>query len=170
MLIPVFELPEEDKKIYEEAMKLETSSSNSFSKLEKENSPLQTGEGQGGRLKTLTSDEWYLRYLSFSGLNKRFDANLDKEIIFKLIQKLDKPNLQKSLTETSPEELKELSLVYYTEEKKEILSSLSQLLQERIEKLEYELVVVHEMGFDAYFLIVADYINWAKNNDVPVGP
>jgi DNA polymerase-3 subunit alpha len=78
--------------------------------------------------------------------------------------------LQKSLTETSPEELKDLSLTYYTEEKKEILSSLSQLLQERIEKLEYELVVVHEMGFDAYFLIVADYINWAKNNDVPVGP
>ncbi len=27
-----------------------------------------------------------------------------------------------------------------------------------------------EMGFPGYFLIVADFINWAKNNDVPVGP
>jgi DNA polymerase III alpha subunit len=36
------------------------------------------------------------------------------------------------------------------------------------ERLEYELVVVHEMGFDAYFLIVADYINWARKNDIPV--
>jgi hypothetical protein len=53
--------------------------------------------------------------------------------------------LQKKLTETSPEELKELSLTYYSEEKKQILSTLSKDLQEKIEKLEYELVVVHEM-------------------------
>jgi hypothetical protein len=38
-----------------------------------------------------------------------------------LVQKLDKSGLTKELTETSPEELKELSLTYYSPEKKEIL-------------------------------------------------
>ncbi len=38
------------------------------------------------------------------------------------------------------------------------------------ERLEIELGVIIEMGFPGYFLIVADFIQWAKNNDVPVGP
>ncbi|WP_320172033.1 DNA polymerase III subunit alpha [Maridesulfovibrio sp.] len=38
------------------------------------------------------------------------------------------------------------------------------------DRLEYELGVITEMGFPAYFLIVQDFINWAKNNRIPVGP
>ena len=38
------------------------------------------------------------------------------------------------------------------------------------ERLKIELNVINEMGFPGYFLIVADFINWAKNNDIPVGP
>ena len=38
------------------------------------------------------------------------------------------------------------------------------------ERLERELSVINAMGFPGYFLIVADFIRWAKNNDVPVGP
>ncbi|MDT8384301.1 MAG: DNA polymerase III subunit alpha [Gammaproteobacteria bacterium] len=38
------------------------------------------------------------------------------------------------------------------------------------ERLETELDVIIEMGFPGYFLIVADFIRWAKNNGVPVGP
>lgn len=38
------------------------------------------------------------------------------------------------------------------------------------ERLNYELKVIIEMGFPGYFLIVADFIQWAKKNDVPVGP
>ena len=38
------------------------------------------------------------------------------------------------------------------------------------ERLEYELRVIREMGFPAYFLIVADFINWAKDRRIPVGP
>lgn len=37
-------------------------------------------------------------------------------------------------------------------------------------QLEYELGVIREMGFVEYFLIVADYINYAKSNGIPVGP
>ena len=38
------------------------------------------------------------------------------------------------------------------------------------ERLDYELSIVAKMGFDAYFLIVADFINFARSNDIAVGP
>ncbi|MEE4217984.1 MAG: DNA polymerase III subunit alpha [Xanthomonadales bacterium] len=38
------------------------------------------------------------------------------------------------------------------------------------ERLEHELGVINQMGFPGYFLIVADFISWAKKNDIPVGP
>ena len=38
------------------------------------------------------------------------------------------------------------------------------------QRLETELDVICRMGFPGYFLIVADFINWAKRNDIPVGP
>jgi len=38
------------------------------------------------------------------------------------------------------------------------------------ERLELELGVIIKMGFAGYFLIVADFIQWARENDVPVGP
>ena len=37
-------------------------------------------------------------------------------------------------------------------------------------RLEFECNTIVKMGFSGYFLIVADFINWAKNNGVPVGP
>ena len=38
------------------------------------------------------------------------------------------------------------------------------------ERLEIELEVINNMGFPGYFLIVADFIQWAKENGIPVGP
>ena len=38
------------------------------------------------------------------------------------------------------------------------------------ERLEYELAVIIKMNFSGYFLIVSDFIKWAKNNGIPVGP
>ncbi|MBT8087687.1 MAG: DNA polymerase III subunit alpha [Gammaproteobacteria bacterium] len=38
------------------------------------------------------------------------------------------------------------------------------------ERLQKELSVIRSMGFPGYFLIVADFIRWARKNDVPVGP
>ena len=37
-------------------------------------------------------------------------------------------------------------------------------------RLKFEARTISQMGFPGYFLIVADFINWAKNNGVPVGP
>lgn len=42
--------------------------------------------------------------------------------------------------------------------------------QEYVKRLEYELGVIKKMGFPGYFLIVADFVNWAKENGIPVGP
>jgi DNA polymerase-3 subunit alpha len=38
------------------------------------------------------------------------------------------------------------------------------------ERLEFELNIINQMGFPAYFLIVADFIRYARENDIPVGP
>ena len=38
------------------------------------------------------------------------------------------------------------------------------------DRLQLELSVINSMGFAGYFLIVADFIQWAKRNDIPVGP
>jgi len=42
--------------------------------------------------------------------------------------------------------------------------------EEYEKRLQIELDVINEMGFPGYFLIVADFIKWSKNNEVPVGP
>ena len=38
------------------------------------------------------------------------------------------------------------------------------------ERLNYELEIINNMGFAGYFLIVADFVNWAKNKEIAVGP
>ncbi len=46
----------------------------------------------------------------------------------------------------------------------------SDLEQQYRERLDMEIGVIQEMGFSGYFLIVADFINWAKSQKIPVGP
>ncbi|PKQ12517.1 MAG: DNA polymerase III subunit alpha [Alphaproteobacteria bacterium HGW-Alphaproteobacteria-1] len=43
-------------------------------------------------------------------------------------------------------------------------------VEEYEKRLEFELGVIEGMGFPGYFLIVADFIKWAKDHDIPVGP
>ena len=42
--------------------------------------------------------------------------------------------------------------------------------QEYRDRIEYELGVISEMGFPTYFLVVAEFIQWAKDNGIPSGP
>ncbi|MEM7751838.1 MAG: DNA polymerase III subunit alpha [Pseudomonadota bacterium] len=42
--------------------------------------------------------------------------------------------------------------------------------EEYEKRLEFELGIIEGMGFPGYFLIVADFIKWAKDHDIPVGP
>ena len=63
------------------------------------------------------------------------------------------------LSELSKKQLKEI-INSYSAEKKDIYQ----------QRLDYELTQIHATGFSSYFLIVADFIQWSKDNDVPVGP
>ena len=42
--------------------------------------------------------------------------------------------------------------------------------QAYFDRLDFETGIINRMGFAGYFLIVADFIKWAKDNDIPVGP
>lgn len=66
------------------------------------------------------------------------------------------------------EYLKELTEVGIL--KKLELPNLNKLDQIYRDRLNFELKVILEMGYEGYFLIVADFVNWAKQNEVPVGP
>ncbi|NDC37761.1 MAG: DNA polymerase III subunit alpha, partial [Proteobacteria bacterium] len=46
----------------------------------------------------------------------------------------------------------------------------TQLEKEYHDRLELEIALIEKMGFAGYFLVVADFIVWAKDHDVPVGP
>ncbi len=56
------------------------------------------------------------------------------------------------------------------EKRLEKLLQRKQSLQAYQERLESELDVIIKMGFSGYFLIVADFISWAKHENIPVGP
>ncbi len=82
--------------------------------------------------------------------------------------KLPNINLSKNLTESE--------LIYKMSQnglKKRIKSSTKiyeQNYDAYFKRLDYELEVINDMGYAGYFLIVSDFITWAKNNNIPVGP
>ncbi|MDP3815184.1 DNA polymerase III subunit alpha, partial [Pseudomonas sp.] len=53
---------------------------------------------------------------------------------------------------------------------KETTPNYAEKRQIYIDRLNFELDIIIQMGFPGYFLIVMDFIKWAKNNGVPVGP
>ena len=60
--------------------------------------------------------------------------------------------------------LKEVLLRRFTD------GASTEVQEEYQRRMQFELGIIEEMGFPGYFLIVADFIKWAKQNDVPVGP
>ncbi|MCX6745767.1 MAG: DNA polymerase III subunit alpha [Candidatus Parcubacteria bacterium] len=84
----------------------------------------------------------YLKKLCFEGLIFRYGGKLEENFNWQIDEK-------KILTRSQSQEFR----------KKEIL-----------ERLEFELSVIEKTGFAPYFLIVADFINWAKDNGIVVGP
>jgi len=64
--------------------------------------------------------------------------------------------------------LKEKFIKFFDQNEKEIVSSKQYLIYK--DRLDHELEIIIKMEYASYFLIVSDYIKWAKNNDIPVGP
>lgn len=148
-LIPISELWDNEKAIYEKYLK--------------------TIEGNKDLL-VLKEEEWYLRYLCMKWLNMRYDYWFDEKEIFLLVNKLIIEKPEKKLSQMSAEELQELSKSFFSQEKKDFVEKLSEDQKKIIDRIEYELVVVDLMWFNGYFIIVADFINWAKEKWIPVWP
>ena len=62
------------------------------------------------------------------------------------------------------EKLKEYVFPYSNKEK------ISELTKNYNNRLNHEINIICKMKYSSYFLIVSDYIKWAKKNDIPVGP
>ncbi|MDB4661571.1 DNA polymerase III subunit alpha [Gammaproteobacteria bacterium] len=71
----------------------------------------------------------------------------------------DKHDFDSYIAELSHKKLNQLTINF--EDKKK---------EEYKQRLDYELNQIKKMGFSSYFLIVYDFIQWSKDNDVPVGP
>ncbi|ABJ90624.1 DNA polymerase III subunit alpha [Buchnera aphidicola] len=74
-------------------------------------------------------------------------------------------NLYDFFVKKSKEGLKKrLKTIYLNKNKREKKKDIY------FSRLEYELLIIKKMGFISYFLIVMEFIQWAKKNNIPVGP
>jgi DNA polymerase III subunit alpha len=87
------------------------------------------------------------------------------------------PKSPKTGDRTEDEALRMLASVGLEERLKKLVFTEDMTEKERAaaakpyhERLEYELEVIGNMGFPGYFMIVADFIQWAKEQGIPVGP
>ena len=75
---------------------------------------------------------------------------------------------------TMDDYFRQVSLEGLEERFKKVLPPESENYEARrqvyLDRLKFELDIIIEMGFPGYFLVVMDFIKWAKNNGVPVGP
>ncbi len=118
---------------------------------------------------TLSDQEWLLRWVCFSGLNERYGFSLSEEDITHCVHKEIQEPIP-SLKEIKPEDLPALPKKWRNDKKESLYNSLKEEEKSIFDRLEYELTVVHLMGFDGYFVIVSDFIRWAREHDIPVGP
>lgn len=103
------------------------------------------------------------------------DAYTDDDLLH-YIARTDAGTLEKKLVETSVEELRTATEQTYTPQKKILLQQLSahtfkgKTKADYLARLEYELKVIYEMGYNTYFLVVRDYIHRARSAQIMVGP
>lgn len=98
----------------------------------------------------------------------RCKINIDTKSIFM-------PDFRQRPEETADDCLARLSREMLEERKPAIMQWLGENFSEESwttykDRLEYELAVINKMKFAGYFLIVQDFINWAKEKGIPVGP
>jgi len=91
----------------------------------------------------------YLNYLYYEGLKKRYPEQA---------------------ADISVEEFVRLAKEESVEDRKDVVIKIAEDTNNIFQRLAYELSVIYSMGYVDYFLIVWDYINFAKRHDIPVGP
>lgn len=113
-----------------------------------------------GEMWNLTKDKYASAFHNTCEIAKRCNVNIKSEYLF----------LPKIIV---PKEMSKADYLCYLARKglrKKInLMSLIPKTKNYIERLEMELEVINKMKFASYFLIVQDFVNWAKNNDIKTG-
>ena len=84
------------------------------------------------------------------------------------IQTKESKNVDEILVDESHSGLKEKLKEYVLPESKE--KNMVDIEKLYYDRLNHEISIISKMKYSSYFLIVSDYIKWAKNNDIPVGP
>ena len=91
----------------------------------------------------------YLNYLCYEGLKKRYPNQAADISVEDFVRKAEEEAV---------------------EDRKDVVIKIARDTNNIFERLAYELSVIYSMGYVDYFLIVWDYINYAKRHDIPVGP
>jgi len=86
------------------------------------------------------------------------------------IQTNNVKNVDDQLAQDSSKGLKEKLEAYVIPFAKKDENEKKLLLNKYNQRLDHEIGIISKMKYSSYFLIVADYIKWAKKNDIPVGP
>ena len=84
------------------------------------------------------------------------------------IQTTDSKNIDEILKEESKSGLNDKLKEYVLPELKDNNKIKTEKLYQ--DRLDHEISIISKMKYSSYFLIVSDYIKWAKKNDIPVGP
>ncbi|RJQ13858.1 DNA polymerase III subunit alpha [Candidatus Parcubacteria bacterium] len=137
---------------------------------------VQTGArlGEGDRL-TLKESDFSLRppeemFNDFKNIREALDNTVEiaQRCNFKFeIGKIKLPHFEVPNGHTPDSYLKELS---YVGLEKRYRVNKNNAPKEILDRLHYELDVIKNTGFASYFLIVQDFVNWAKKNGIVVGP
>ena len=123
--------------------------------------------------------EFELRWRAYAGLARRLKYSRDEKTIANLVKRTNKWNLEAALKDTSPDDLHNFTVETYTPYKKDFIEKNQTdfpdldkrfSLWSYINRLEYELKVIKEMGFNSYFLIVSEYVRRAKEHQISVWP
>ena len=91
----------------------------------------------------------YLNYLCYSGLKKRYPEQCKDLSVEDFVKKAEEEAV---------------------EDRKDVVIKVAEDTNNIFQRLAYELSVIYSMGYVDYFLIVWDYINYAKTHNIPVGP
>ena len=116
----------------------------------------------------------------YSDIPEALENNYNFHLRFNFKPKKSKPILPSIINENSNSPEAELlnqaktglekRLKNFINNKNSLKDNNEQVKQIYLDRLKHEINIINSMNYASYFLIVSDYIKWAKNNFIPVGP
>ncbi|TFU16303.1 DNA polymerase III subunit alpha [Thermus tengchongensis] len=114
----------------------------------------------------------YLRELTFKGLLGRYPDRITEDFYREVFRRLGKmpPHGDGAALAASLAQVEQAAWEGLLQELPPLEGVREWTAEAILHRALYELAIIERMGFPGYFLIVQDYINWAKENGISVGP